>query len=190
MKIKISSGKLCCVFFIGFIGIFSETNAQNTVYFYRDSVLAITPGYIPAIVKMDSLKTAYNKEIQTANQQLEGKINSLINPYKPTKEETVEIIKKRMTASDTTQLSLLIKEGQFIGEKTKTYNLLYKQAFEKEVQSILTKVDAIITKYATTNKIDFVYMMEELEKSLAYMNKKKNITPAIKAEVLKMGIQK
>ncbi len=168
------------------LAVFSKLNAQNSVYFYRDSILSIAPGYIPAISKLDSLKTTYNKEIQEANQQLEAKINALINPYKPSKEETIDNIKKRIAASDTTKLSLFIKEGQFIIEKTKTYNQLYQQTFEKEVQSILNKVDVIISKYAQTNKIDFVYMMEELGRSLAYMNKKKNITQAIRQEVLKL----
>jgi Skp family chaperone for outer membrane proteins len=178
-----------CVAFILmlFFTAFSSINAQNTVYFYRDSVLAITPGYIPAIIKVDSLKTAYNKEVQAASQQWEAKLNNLLSPYKPVKDESIEVIKKRMSPTDTTQFALLQKEGQFIGEKTKTYNQLYNQNFEKEVQSILNKVDAIISKYAQANKIDFIYMMEELGKSLAYMNKTKNITQAIKQEVLKLG---
>ncbi len=164
------------------------SNAQtNIVYMYRDSILAVAPGYIPAIKKVDSLKTVYNNEIQTATQQWQGKIDNLLSPYKPTKEETLEAIKKRMSSTDTTQLSLLLKENTFITEKTKTYNQLYQQAFAKEVQSILNKVDTIISNYAMANKIDFVYMMEELERSIAYMNKKKNITQAIIKEVVKMG---
>jgi Skp family chaperone for outer membrane proteins len=112
----------------------------NIAYMYRDSILAVTPGYIPAIKKVDSLKTMYNNEVQTATQQWQGKMDNLLSPYKPTKEETLEAIKKRMSSTDTTQLSLLIKENAFITEKTKTYNKLYQQAFAKEVQSILNKV--------------------------------------------------
>jgi Skp family chaperone for outer membrane proteins len=168
------------------VGVFSKLNAQNSVYFYRDSVLAITPGYISAIKKVDSLKNTYNKEIQTASQQLNEKVGKIINPYKPTKEETIDLIKKRMSPSDTIQLNLLIKEEQFIVEKTKSYSQIYQQAFDKEVQSILNKVDNILKKYAEANKLDFIYMMEEMEQSLAYMNKKKNITQPIKQEVLKL----
>jgi Skp family chaperone for outer membrane proteins len=166
----------------------TSLQAQTIIaYMYRDSILAVTPGYIPAIKKVDSLKTVYNNEVQTANQQWQGKMNSLLTPYNPTKEETFDAIKKRMNGTDTTQLSLLIKENVFITEKTKTYNQLYQQAFAKEVQAILNKVDAIVSKYAVANKIDFVYMMEELERSIAYINKKKNITQAIIKEVVKLG---
>jgi Skp family chaperone for outer membrane proteins len=161
-------------------------NAQNTAFIYRDSILAVTPGYIPSIKKVDSLKRAYATEIDAANKEWETKVNKLLAAYNPKKDETIDVIKKRMTVADTTQFELLIKESSFISEKAKTYNQLYQQAFAKDVQSILNKVDAIISKYAQANKLDYVFMMEEIERSLAYMNKGKNITQPIRQEVVNL----
>jgi Skp family chaperone for outer membrane proteins len=164
----------------------SALKAQNTAFIYRDSILAVTPGYIPSIKKVDSLKRAYATEIDAANKEWETKVNALLATYSPKKDETIEIIKSRMTAADTTQFGLLVKESMFISEKAKTYNQLYQQAFAKDVQSILTKVDGIISKYAQANKLDYIFMMEEIERTLAYMNKGKNITQSIRQEVVNL----
>jgi Skp family chaperone for outer membrane proteins len=170
-----------CFLCIGF-----SSSAQNMAYIYRDSVLAATPGYFQAVNKMDSIKKSYGTEVDEANKQLNSKVNQLVEPYNIGKDETLEQLKSRMKPADLAQLELLIKENTFIEEKTKTYNLLYKQAFENSVQVILNNINKQIEQYSKANKIDFVLIMEELDKKLAYINTSKDITKEIKKLIVKM----
>lgn len=152
---------------------------SNFAYIYRDSVLMATPKYVDNIKKIDSLQKTYAKEIKDTQEQLNGKLGALLKGYNVKENENIDQIKSRMTAVDTTSLSLLMQEDKMMQTKAKSYDNLVNFAFQKDVQPLLDKVNKAIEKYAVTNKIDMVYMMEDIQPAVAYINRKKNITKII-----------
>jgi hypothetical protein len=83
---------------------------QNFAYIHRDSVLYNTPNYVNNIKKTDSLTQAYKNEIKVAQESLQQKLNDLLSKYSPKEGETLDILRARMTAIDTTSLGILTDE--------------------------------------------------------------------------------
>jgi Skp family chaperone for outer membrane proteins len=71
------------------------------------------------------------------------------------------------------------KEAGLIDEKTKSYNDIVDKHYKEKVQPLLDKLNAEVAKYAVKNKLDMVFILEEIAPALAYINKGKDITPAL-----------
>ncbi len=152
---------------------------SNFAYIYRDSILRVTPKYLDNIKKVDSLQKAYTTEIKNSQEQINNKLAALLKGYNVKENENIEQIKSRMSKEDTVSLSLLIQEDKMLQTKAKSYDNLVNFAFQKDVQPLVNKVNKAIEKYAVANKIDVIYMMEDLQPAVAYINRKKNITKVI-----------
>lgn len=166
-----------------FITCSFASQSQNIAYIYRDSVLQSVPGYVMHVNRIDSMKNAYTQEMDAAGKNLQAKIGALINPYKPADNESIDALRKRMSADDTARLALLSQESSLIAMKEKTYNGVLQAAYERNVQPLVDRVNTALEKYAKTNRIDVIWMMEEMGNSVAYINRSKNITRAIIAMV-------
>jgi Skp family chaperone for outer membrane proteins len=51
--------------------------------------------------------------------------------------------------------------------------------YRNEIQPIVNRVNTAITNYAKKNKLDGVYILENISSSLAYINKERIVTQAI-----------
>lgn len=171
---------LLCLLFLMAI----TTHAQQA-YVYRDSILIAAKGYTAKKANLESLQKDYAKEIQEANAKNQEKLATLIKPYTPKEGETLEQIKPRMSAIDVEKLNLLQEENKLLETKVKSYNTQLEKQYARDIKPILDTIDAVIAAYAKKNKIDFVYSIEELQKTLVYVNKGKDITKIIKELVQK-----
>ena len=88
-----------------------------------------------------------------------------------------------MKSSDTIRLNILLNEEKTLKAKEKSYNDLLVSEYQKDVQPILNKIDNAISNYAIKNKIDFIYDINTMSPALVYVNRKKNVTKQIIAEV-------
>ena len=70
-------------------------------------------------------------------------------------------------------------------ERKKSYNEILDAHFKQNIRPRINKLNGIIEAYAAKNKYDMVFILEEIAPSLAYVNKGKDITPAIIRELLK-----
>ena len=84
-----------------------------------------------------------------------------------------------MNVNDVSKLELILEEDKFIEKKVKNYELLLSTEYKTLVQPILDKVNSAISTYATKNKLDAVYILEQMRPALAYMNKNKDVTQVI-----------
>ena len=57
--------------------------------------------------------------------------------------------------------------------------------YDSDVQPLINKVTMSIEQYAKLNKIDVVYVIEQLSPAIAYIDKRKNITRKIIAKIEK-----
>jgi Skp family chaperone for outer membrane proteins len=154
-------------------------SAQNFAYIQQDSILKSVSNYEKTLISIDSVSKSYQKEIKTMQEEWNIKVGLLLKPYNVKENENIDSVKSRMTAIDTTKLSILLDEDKIFIKRAKSYDEIVKQKYQTEVQPILNRVNNAITTYAKKNKIDVVYVIENLRPALAYIDKKKNITGVI-----------
>jgi Skp family chaperone for outer membrane proteins len=168
------------VFFLGVVFSCLAYSAQaQQAYVYKDSVLVAAKGYIAKKASLDSVQKVYSEEVQAIRSKSQENYTALITPYAPKESETVEQLKARMSAIDAEKLTLLLEEGKLLETRIKSYNSQLDQQYTRDIKPIMDAIDNTIASYAKKNKLDFVYNMEELSKSLVYVNKGKNITGVI-----------
>ena len=153
--------------------------SQKTAYLYTDSVLLSLPDYKVKMIKLDSLRQNYTKEVNTGIANLQSRYETLTATYAPKKNETIQDLKKRMSASDTLRVGLLEKEAVQWQEKRITYDKLIQTQYNQDIQPMLNKVNAVITDYARANGLSAVYSFEQLRNILIYIDPKQNITGVI-----------
>lgn len=155
------------------------THAQQQAHIYRDSIYMQLKGYAEKSKALDSIKQSYAKEIQEQQIKTQEKYLALAKSYQAKNTETLEQLKARMNATDLEKLSLIEQETKFLDTRIKSYNKLLDEQYKKDIEPYITKINTAITTYATKNKIEYVWIMEEQAGRLAYSAKKNNITKAI-----------
>ncbi len=155
------------------------TFGQKIAYLHTDSILLSIPQYASKMAKLDSVKQAYSKEVETGVAGVQSQYEKLITPYAPKNNETVQALKSRMNVSDTLRLSLLQKEATQWQEKRQTYEKMLQNQYNLDVQPLLNKVNALVADYAKVNGISAVYSFEQLRGALIYIDNKQNITGII-----------
>lgn len=148
-------------------------------YVYRDSILAALPGYGQSIQRIDSLKQVYESELDQTQKQLQQKFSALLSGYSPISNEPLESIRQRMSTVDSLSLNLLLDEDKALQMKSKSYENIVRFVFERDVQPVLDRVNNTIAEYAVQQKIGMVYILEEINQSLAYIDRRRNITQII-----------
>lgn len=154
-------------------------------FIHRDSVLAAIPTYLSKVEAVAKMQQQYNTEIKDGRTALQQKLNSLVGPYNPQEQELFPVIKQRMKPMDTLQINLLLDEDKSLIKREETYKYMVNMEYMQKVQPILDKVNELITQYAINNKLDAVYIIEQLYPALTYINPKQIITEEIKILVQK-----
>jgi len=153
--------------------------SQKIGYLYSDSIMSAIPEYKIETSKLDSLKQSYSKEIVAKQTALQLQYNKITKPYTPKENETLQMIKKRMSAVDTLSLSMLEDEAVQVQKKKTSYDRILQTTYAQNIQPILDRVSATISKYAIQNNLTAVYSMEQLKTMLIYIDPKQNITGSI-----------
>ncbi|NDV46154.1 OmpH family outer membrane protein [Paludibacter sp. 221] len=153
--------------------------SQQFAYISRDSILTSIDDYNKNLLQLDSLKTNYTQELDYMQEQLKQRYNQLLAPYGLTGQESIEDIQSTIEPMDSITFSILLQEDQMLQTKAKSYDNMLNFVFHRDIQPLLDKVNKTITSYSKKNKIDIVYIIEELSPGLAYINEKKNITGEI-----------
>ena len=157
----------------------SAVNAQNYGFIHRDSILKSVPNYIPKLQELSADQKKYAAEVKQGMQDLQSKVSELLKPYKPNKQESIVGIKARMNGMDTIKLNLLLDEEKSLKKKEESYNYMLNFTYNNEIQPIIDKVNDAISNYAKKNKLDGIYILENISPSLAYINEKRIITQVI-----------
>lgn len=174
------------LFILGVFLLLSGTLfAQGNAYIRQDTLLSVLPGYKAKLRSMDSLKTVFTEELNQEQGKLEQKVSALFAPYNPQQNETAEALVKRLSAADASRYAIIQKEAVLLEEKKKSYNEILDGYYKQNVQPLLSKLNSVIESYAAKNKYDMVFILEQIAPALAYVNKGKDITPAIIALIQK-----
>lgn len=167
------------ILFLVLLSISAVSYSQNFAYVQQDSILASIPTYKTSIESIDKASKGYQEEIQKAKAELSDKLQNLLKPYNVKENENLATIKARMSKIDTTSLGIMMEDDKIIQKKAKNYDSNLKLQYQREIQPSLDKVNAAIKSFATKNKIDVIYILEQLRPALAYIDEKKNITKKI-----------
>ncbi|RYD99709.1 MAG: OmpH family outer membrane protein [Sphingobacteriales bacterium] len=137
------------------------------------------PGFVKDLKSIDSMQAVYTKEMQLQGEQLQQKASSLMAAYSPKANETLEMIKKRMSPADTMALKKVFDDNIALENKGKGYDAKIVRSQKEKVEPILAKVDAAIKKMAIAENLDAVYFFEDISTGLAYINEKRNYTEQV-----------
>lgn len=153
--------------------------SQSNAYIRRDTLLKVMPGYVQKTEEFNALNKKYSEEIKADRERINQKVVELLSAYKPSAEETVESLLGRLSKPDASRYAMMEKEAALVDEKAEGYNELLDMHYKQNIQPLLDKLNGEIEKYAVKNKIDMVFIFEEIAPTLAYINKGKDITPAM-----------
>ena len=167
---------LSLLFLIASAGV---ADAQNYGYIHRDSILKSVPNYLPKLQELSSDQKKYSAEVKQGMDDLQRRVSDLLKPYKPVAKESISGIKSRMSDMDTIKLNLLLDEEKSLKKKEESYNYMLNFTYKNEIQPILDKVNDAINNYAKKNKLDGVYILENMSNTLAYINEDRVITQDI-----------
>ena len=112
-------------------------------------------------------------------QDLQTKVSELLKPYKPSKQESIVGIKARMSGLDTVKLNLLLDEEKSLKKKEESYHYMLNFTYKNEIQPMLDRVNNAISSYAKKNKLDGIYILENISSSMAYIKEENIVTQAI-----------
>lgn len=149
--------------------------AQNA-YIQKETVLLAIPTYEVKLKNVSQQQQQYSNEIKQDRTNLQKKVNSLAGPYNPQAQEAFSQLKKRMKPTDTLKLNLLIEEDKALAKKEETYNAIIKEEYQNKIQPLLDKLNIIIDQYATKQKLDAIYVLEQIQPAIVYINPKRIIT--------------
>lgn len=152
---------------------------QKIAYIHADSVLQAMPQYRIQEAKLDSVRVAYSKEVDAGTADVQKRYETLVTPYTPKSDETLPVLKQRMSASDTLRLALLQKDATQWQEKRAAYEKMLQTQYTIDVQPLLDKVNGLVADYAKANGLSAVYGFEQLRNLLVYIDPKLNITGII-----------
>lgn len=159
---------------------FLTATAQKNAYIEQTELLKSLKGYEENVKLVDSTKKVYSQEIQDAQKKLNDKFQALIKNYNVTDKDTDETLKAKLSEVDKSKFELYQEESKLIEKSTKNYDLMLQTLFNQKVQPLLDKLNKSIETYAKNNKIDMVFILENIQPALAYVDKSKNITSEIK----------
>lgn len=162
---------LCFISFVSF--------SQNFAYIKQVEVLKALPNYEKNIIKADSLKKSFEADFKKSNEAFGNKLSDLLKKYNVQENETIDLIEARMSDLDKAKLDVLKKEEELLKKTEENYNLQLNDFYKNNIQNLLDKLNNEIEKYAKANKIDAVYIYENLRPALAFIETKKDITTEI-----------
>lgn len=145
----------------------------------RAAIYQSVPGFIKDLTAIDSMQAAYGKEMQLQGDKLQEKARTLMAAYSPKANETLDMIKKRMTPADTMALKKVFDDNLALENKGKGYDTKIAKLQKEKIEPVLTKVDAAIKKLAIAENLDVVYFFEDVSTGLAYINEKRNYTEQV-----------
>lgn len=154
-------------------------SAQNHAYVRRDTLLGLLPGYMAELRVLDSLQARFTEELDTERKKLDKKMTVLLAPYHPAPGETPESLAKRLSPTDAARHKLLAKEWELLHEKREHYTSILNERYRHSIQPLLNRLNSSIGRYAEQKNYDMVFILEDIEPALAYINTDRDITSAI-----------
>lgn len=162
-----------------FVSLSFFAAAQNFAYIKQVDVLKALPGYEKNMMKADSLKKSFESDFKKSNEAFSSKLMDLLKKYDVKENENIEAIVARMNELDKAKLEVLKKEEELLKKTEEAYNEQLNDFYKKNVQVSLDKLNVEIEKYAKANKLDAIYIYENLRSALAFIDPKKDITQEI-----------
>lgn len=154
-------------------------HAQGIGVVSRTAIYQSMPTFIKDLKMIDSLQSTFSMEIQKENLRLQDRVRSLLTAYNPKEEESIELIKKRMSPKDTLALKVAFDEDLALEKRKKSYDTRLERLQKEKVEPILKSVDEAIKKVAQEANLDVVYFIEDVNNTMAYFNEKKNYTSQV-----------
>lgn len=164
---------------------FQTLQAQDTkdIYVSVNTLLNGVPGYAKDFQSLDSLKKVYEQDIQTKDQSIKMRFSNLLKPYNLQNNESIDIVKKRMSSADTIRLKMLVNESDLLENTLKSYENLLVLQEEKTTKKVENLVKEVLTVYAQEMKVHTIKNLDSA--SLLFLDEDLDHTENVLEEVLK-----
>lgn len=172
------------LFVFMFLLFTSYSYSQNIGYIHRDSVLYKTPNYLQNLRSIETLRNQYDSIIKAETNALQQRANKLFSKYPANKNEDFNALKAKLTPTELLELEELEKINKKIDNKKIANQKLIEIEQSKKIVPIIDKINKAITEYAEKNKIDIIYIIEDIKEKIAYINPNKNCTKGVLESIL------
>ena len=152
---------------------------QSHCFIYKDSIYPKLYGYSAKLSAWDTTRQAYSQEVDNLRKEINNKYRLLLEPYQLTQSATKEQLNARLNDSDKVRYNLIVEEEDLLELRIKTYNSLLQKQYDMDIKPYIEKVDKALEQFALSNRVDFIWVMEELKYGLAYFNKSKDVSKII-----------
>lgn len=162
------------------------TYSQNIAYIHRDSILIQTPHYLERIREVENYRNLLDSNLKKETNELQQKANKLFSKYPSNKNEDFNALKAKLTPTDLLVLEELESTNKKIENKKIANQKLIEIEQSKKIVPLIDQINKAISTYAEKNKIDLIYIIEDLKEKIAYFNPAKNCT----SEIIKSLVSK
>ncbi|MFN1218469.1 OmpH family outer membrane protein [Chryseobacterium kwangjuense] len=172
--------KIIVLFFIFFANIL---NAQNIAFANRAKILKSVPKYEESLKSIEDQNKKYSEEIKSLQTKLKENLDQITKGYSTEGISDINQLKSILKDSDSLKFNLILQEKEFVEKKQEAYNNLLQSDYNRTIVPILDKVDGIISSFAIRKKYIAIYDFGKTSGDLIYLDKSKDVTKEIIAEV-------
>ena len=158
---------------------FNYISAQKVCYVKETEILKSIPDYEKNTKFIDSLRITYENQLKNEGADLDKKLTNLLSNYKIGKDETLEMVKKRLKPADLKKIEDYAKETDDLQKKSKKLNDELQIIYKEKIQIKLDQVNKVMSEFAKKNKYDLIYKFENISPALAFIEEKLDVTKDI-----------
>lgn len=158
---------------------FSATYAQGVGVVSRNEIYKSLPSLIRDIQFVDSMRKKYETEVKFEGAVIQESVEKLVSTYQPKDNESLDILKKRMSVSDTVLLDGYLKRNVELTKKRLAKEKELVDMQKAKIEPTLRKVEAAIKTVSEEKKLDMMFFSEDIGNTLAYVNIKRNFTKEV-----------
>lgn len=179
MKNKITS-TLILLFLLTITG-----HAQKTAFINEKALFEVLPGFKEGLKKSDSLKVTFEKEIESDKKRISTEKLLLLSSYGIKDETDLKNIDVKLSEIDKGKFQILMEETKLLDKKIEIKQFEYQSFHYQKVVKPIDDLNQLIQSYCIKNKIDLLLKLDVLSSTIAYYDKKKDISDEIIKLILK-----
>jgi len=156
-----------------------QSFAQKVAFVNEKEILNSIQAYKPAIEYCDSLDQVYSKDIQTQQENIDAKFNSLMDGKEMSAKITLDELKEKLSDVEKMKLEILIQENALLQKYKEAKQSEFDTIYQEKVGVILERVNKVVSDYCKQNKIDALFKLDTINPALAFYNEKTDVSSAI-----------
>jgi Skp family chaperone for outer membrane proteins len=151
-------------------------DAQHIAFFNENRLLEVFPGYSLRMKSLDSLKLVLEQESKLLQEQNRIRVLELVGMYHISEEPLLDNLYKVLRNLDPKVYEQLKNEQEYLYKSLKAKELLYVQAYEKQLYPIVKNINQVVQDYCKLKGIKVLYKVNQLDEKIGYLEPQLDVT--------------